>query len=185
MAGKLWDIKLKGNMKDELLKVIKANLPETVAGEMKEFINQAEQTKIDLEKAEFKIEGLEGIIVENNKDIKFKDTAFANLNKSLGELQDQIKKCEDCKDRYLQLGYKEQVMDIQNQHSVARVNDAKEYLGIAFKSPVFKKEVATMKGIPIKCADYMDYNTTPPTNLSGGETLQDSTEMKTTTKTEE
>ena len=170
-------------MEQKLLEVIKANLPEATAGEMKEFIEQAEQTKKNLEISEKELEKLHLKIDLNEKDLRSKDDFISEKEKEISGLKDQINKCEDCKDRYLQLGYKEQIMDIQNQHSIARVNDAKEYLGIAFKSPVFKKEVATTKGIVLKAADYMDYNTNQ--SLSGGEAIQDRTDIETSIETED
>ena len=127
-------------MEQKLLEVIKKNLPEAAAGEMKKFIEQANQTKINLEKSEANIKGLENIIEEKINDIKFKDGSIANLNKSVDELNHQIDKCDDCQKRYMQLGYQEQIMDIQNQHSIARVNDAKEYVALAFKSTVSRKK---------------------------------------------
>ncbi len=170
-------------MEKKLLEVIKQNLPETVAGEMKEFIQRAEQTIEELREANKTISGLEQNNVDFKKAIVFKDEKNSGLNDEITQLNDQIKMCEDCKVRYMQLGYQEKMMDIQNNHSVERVNDAKEFVSLAFKSPVFKKEVSATKGKLVKCADYADCSINQV--VSGGEMIQDHQETETTTETEE
>ena len=169
-------------MEKKLLEVIKANLPETVAGEMKEFILQAEQTKKDLKKSKENNSNLEDDIIKLSKNIDLKNQEVTSLNSRITCLNDQIKMCENCEERYLQLDYKERIMNIQNQHSVERVNDAKEFVSLAFKSPVFKKEVATTKTIPVKMAGYVDCNNQ---SVDGGETTEICTDTETTIKTEE
>ena len=128
-------------MENKLLEVIKQNLPETTAGEMKKFIEQADKTKIDLEKAGSKIEELELKINLHEKDINSKDEFIAGKENEISELKEQINKCEDCERRHMKLGLSEELVNARINNAESRVNDAKEYLGLAFRSPVFKKSV--------------------------------------------
>lgn len=160
-------------MEQELLDVIKKNLPEAAAGEMKKFIEQANQTKINLEKSEAKIEGLNEQIEEKSSVIKFKDGSIANLNKTVEELNDQINKCEDCQKRYMQLGYKEQIINIQEQCADSRIYDMKEVVSLVFKSPVFRKQ-STVSTSKSKNVPYQD-------NQNGYQTTMINTETENST----
>ena len=69
----------------------------------------------------------------------------------------------------------------QHEHSNERVNDMKELVSLVFKSPVFKKEVSTIKNIPVKMSETTDQYGNP----QGGENVETHTDTKITTKSEE
>lgn len=56
------------NLKSQMLELVKANLPEATAGEMKKYIESAEETKKQLSMCEKKVVKLEKYIIDSEKD---------------------------------------------------------------------------------------------------------------------
>lgn len=129
-------------MKEEISKIIKEHLPETVAGEMKQFIAKAEENEKELEI-------LREIADTGKKNLAAYVETAAILRKEVLDLKDQIRICEDCKTRYTELIYKEKELATMSLCADMRIYDMKELVSLVFKSPVYRKSVTSNKGIAV------------------------------------
>lgn len=152
----------------ELQETIKQHLPEAVAGQMKEFIEQAGKDFAELEI-------LRKHADENKEVIVRKCNEVADLISEKVKLKDQIKICEDCKTRYTELLYKEKDLATEQKCAGLRIGDMKELVSLVFRSPVYMKTTTETKQIPVKGCD---------NNGQGGEFVEQHTDTKTETKSE-
>jgi NAD-dependent SIR2 family protein deacetylase len=128
-------------LQKELNRIVKEHLPDAVAGEMKEFITQAKENEKLLKTLEKNIDNLNDVIGKKDDELEKKEQAIKSKSETIIELTDQMVKCENCKERYMRLEYEEMNKNIQVQCANDRINDAKEFVALAFKSPQFRKEV--------------------------------------------
>lgn len=166
-------------LQQQLLDVVKANLPETVAGQMKTFLEEAENNK--------------ELLLENAKTIKEKDRCLKSLSATVAEkekkieilkndkssLKEQLRKCTDCERRYMELGYREQITGLKNQHAQSRVDANSHVLELVFKSQVYRKEISSNTDVVVKPGHYDSENnwvegdTTLPVNKTKTETISE------------
>lgn len=136
----------------ELQETIKKHLPEAVAGQMKEFIEQAGKDVAELEVLRKQIEA------DKINVSRYVESA-AILRKEVSDLKDQIKICEDCKTRYTELIYKQKELVMFEKCADFRVNDMKELVSLVFKSPVYRKYTTSNRGVPVPgsrdCSGYI------------------------------
>ncbi len=152
----------------ELQETIKKHLPEAVAGQMKEFIEQAGKDVSELEV-------LRNGTAKQIKELSEFRQAIGKLQDKNEQLKDQIKICEDCKTRYTELIYKEKELTTEQKCADFRVNDMKELVSLVFRSPVYMKTTTESKSIPVKQCD---------NNGQGGEYVDTHTDTKTETSSE-
>lgn len=83
------------NLKNQMLELVKENLPEATAGEMKKYIESAEATKKELTKAEKKISILENAIKEAEKVAKLEREIKESLEEVIKETAEKIADVEE------------------------------------------------------------------------------------------
>lgn len=152
----------------ELQETIKKHLPEAVAGQMKEFIEQAGKDVAELEVLR------EGTAKQMKELVEFRQ-AVGKLQDKNAQLKDQIKICEDCKTRYTELLYKEKELTTEQKCAGLRIDDMKELVSLVFRSPVYMKTTTETKSIPVKGCD---------NNGQGGDFVETHTDTKTETTSE-
>jgi len=160
-------------LNEQIQQAIKDNLPETVANEMKEFILRAEKTSTDLEN----LEKHHGVL---KADHDTKVDVIAEKNNEINILKDQIKLCEDCAERNIQLQIDEIAVALRKEHSSERVGDMKELVSMVFKSPVYRKSVTTEKNIPVASG-----TTNQNGCVEGGEYVEKHTDTETAETSED
>lgn len=164
------------NLSKKIQDSIKDHLPEAVAGEMKEFISQAKEIEKEFKILSKNHEKLEKVMADRAIQSLKKDDEIDSLNRKIEDLEFKINKCEDCDRRYSEITHKEAIISIKEGHCHDRIQDMKDLTAIVFKSPVYRKSVTTSKETPVKTADNMG---------QGGEYLQQNTETKETSTSED
>ena len=151
-------------LNEKISEIIKQNLPETVAGELKQFIEQANDTAKELEE-------LKSVHVRNKDHIKTQEFNISVLKNQVTDLKAQIAMCENCKERYSEIAHKEAITSIKEGHCNERIADMKEITSLAFRSPVYKKTVSGNKGVTVDvgrdcCGFVQDHTETKTTEVS-------------------
>jgi predicted RNase H-like nuclease (RuvC/YqgF family) len=142
-------------MQNELLEVIKKNLPEQTASEMKEFVRQAEENK----KALLRMQEQLDLRQKENKALEDTNTRLSNENFELRKkLVDIETKERHLNSREILLDKRELRQEIQELKALAanrRADDLKELASIVFRN----KTLVTMetRDIPIKTKMYSSY----------------------------
>lgn len=154
---------------EKISALIRESLPETVAGELKQFIEDSNIRSKELETANGELKKKNDQISVLMKSVSEKDTEISGLTK-------KINKCEDCNARYSEIAHKEAIVSLKESHCTDRIEDMKDITSLVFKSLVYRKSVFTSKNIPVKM---------PDKNGVGGECLHLSSDSETTDITED
>lgn len=159
-------------MQQEILKIIESNLPAQTAGEMKRFIENAEQVQADLKGAEGLIEKQRKIIVDFEKqEEKFKqlETWETNLK---GQAQGNEQRC-------FELDSRERQFELEKYaEKVALIDEYTNNLYKLVDKVMGHPATSIRKQVPIDMGSYNNGSG----ETASGESLQDTTETTTESK---
>lgn len=125
------------NLENEFKEVIEKNLPSAVAGTLQEYLKKARDNEQLLEMAQ-----------EKNEDLRKKNIdQFSEIErlKGLVRLEEELTAKEET------IAKREQAMEIATlkiklEESEKRQQDAIGFVGMVFKSPIYRKDVHNTKG---------------------------------------
>lgn len=144
-------------MEDKLKEIIKQHLPQTVAGEMKEFVEQAEKDKKELER-------LKDLCEKRAKELDKLGIQIEGLKKGLNEFKAReeviVKKEAELRSLTISLeersrGMREERLCIERDEATKRADVVTNLVSTIFRNPTVKKTVIEHE--PIERDSYDSY----------------------------
>ncbi len=130
-------------MLDEKIKTaIQESLPSVVAGELKDYISKAEDTKDDLEDAKEKITSYKVEVKALKSEIKLVEMRLENFI-DIEQREGYVLSKE------AELKLREEVLSLKEDFSQTRVLDMKDVLGLVFKNTEVRKNIFKTENVPL------------------------------------
>jgi predicted nuclease with TOPRIM domain len=121
-------------MEHKLLEVVRANLPEQTAGEMRKYIEEAEQVKKDLERSESEYKHSQEVIRKFKEEIAKKNDLIDDLTKIKNEYSRRKKEIKEKEIEVEKREIRQEILKIKAEEAQKRSYDVKELASIVFRN---------------------------------------------------
>ncbi|MEE9352568.1 MAG: hypothetical protein V3U78_09930 [Thiotrichaceae bacterium] len=149
---------MKKKTQEEIMEVIKAGLPQMVAGELAERLAQADQFEDEINSLEDVVETQS----KNIKDLKERVNQELDLNNMKIDLESRI---HDVDEKRRDLEFREEVLQLKEAHAADKVTLMKDNFDTVFKNRTVRTKALEMKAESLQRMDYVGNGAYPVTDI--------------------